>query len=351
MQEVCIITGGAGFIGCALSSDLLSRFSGVVVLDNLHPQVHRERLRPRNLADEVKFILGDVTDPSAWDALLNEFRPHTIIHLAAETGTGQSLTESRRHALVNVAGTSTMLDALVRNKALPKQIVLTSSRAVYGEGQWLNKDGQRVSPGARSAKQLAAGVWDFPDLAYIPFSVADTPTLPTNVYAVTKLAQEHLLAVWAGSFDVSLDIARLQNVYGPGQALHNPYTGIISTFARLAKAGKPIELFEDGEMQRDFVFIDDVVSALLAAIDNPGQGARRFDVGIGSRHTIHDAARILSARYQSPAPFISGSYRLGDVRHAGCTIEPTTALLGWRPQHSLQYGLNLLCEWMDNNDH
>lgn len=349
MRQACVVTGGAGFIGCALSSALVSRFSSVVAVDNLHPQVHKKQGRPSNLHPDVQLIVDNVASPTFWDQLLSTLHPDTIIHLAAETGTGQSLTESSRHVTTNLLGTSTMLDALVRHQMLPNQIVLTSSRAVYGEGLWVDERGRRISPGTRGKVQLEAGVWDFPGLKFVPFSVEETPPLPTNVYAATKLAQEHILSAWTAAYGVSLDIARLQNVYGPGQALQNPYTGIISLFAQLSSQGKPIALYEDGEMQRDFVFIDDVVSAIIASLDQPAQGLRRYDVGLGVRHTIRDAAEILARHYKSPPPYISGAYRLGDVRHAGCQIEPTTALLNWRPKVSLDVGLNILCNWIDQS--
>lgn len=343
----CLVTGGAGFIGSALSPGLVARFSKVVAIDNLHSQVHADRQRPDALHPSVELIVGDISQVSVWNEVLVRVRPDTIIHLAAETGTGQSLTESSRHVTVNLLGTSSMLDALVRHDVRPRNIVLTSSRAVYGEGIWIDKNGIQVSPGTRGKEQLQAHIWDFPGLTFVPFSVKDTPTFPTNIYAATKLAQEHIISAWTSAFGVSLDIARLQNVYGPGQALQNPYTGIVSVFARLSKEGKPISLYEDGEMQRDFVYIEDVVSALLAALDHPAHGLRRSDVGLGLRHTIKDAAQILAKRYNAPEPIVSGAYRFGDVRHAGCRLEPTTDLLNWQPRISLEAGLNLLCNWID----
>ena len=347
MSEICLVTGGAGFIGCALSEGLVTRFDKVVAVDNLHPQVHARHERPAALHKDVELVVGDVSDAAMWDALLARVRPTTVIHLAAETGTGQSLTESSRHVNVNLMGTSAMLDAFVRKGIVPGHFVLTSSRAVYGEGMWLDAAGQPVSPGLRDKAQLEAGVWDFPGLTFQPFCALDTPPNPTNIYAATKLAQEHILSAWTQAFGAALDIPRLQNVYGPGQALQNSYTGIISLFARLSAEGKPLDLYEDGEMQRDFVFIGDVVSAILAALDQKTTGVRRFDVGLGVRHTIGDAAVILSRRYGAPAPQVSGKFRHGDVRHAGCRLDATNAVLKWKPQFTLEDGLNRLCDWID----
>lgn len=347
MTETCLVTGGAGFIGCALSEGLAARFGKVVAVDNLHPQVHACRQRPPALHKNVELVVGDVSDAAMWDDLLARVKPTTVVHLAAETGTGQSLTEASRHVNVNLIGTSAMLDAFVRKGIVPGQFVLTSSRAVYGEGLWLDAAAKPVSPGLRDKAQLEAGVWDFPGLTFQPFCALDTPPTPTNIYAATKLAQEHILAVWTQAFGAALDILRLQNVYGPGQALQNSYTGIISLFARLSKEGKALDLYEDGEMQRDFVFIDDVASAILASIDQKSTGVRRVDVGLGVRHTIRDAAEILSRRYGAPAPQVSGKFRHGDVRHAGCRLDATYAVLDWKPQFTLEDGLNRLCDWID----
>jgi dTDP-L-rhamnose 4-epimerase len=348
VSGTCLVTGGAGFIGCALSDSLVRHFESVVAVDNLHPQVHSTNQRPSALHQDVELIVGDVTDADMWNSVLSRFQPTTVIHLAAETGTGQSLTESSRHVCVNLMGTSAMLDAFVRNSTTPEHFLLTSSRAIYGEGLWLDSNGRYVSPGLRTKSQLESGMWDFSGLVFQPFCALDTPPNPTSIYAATKLAQEHILVAWTQAFGASLDIARLQNVYGPGQALQNPYTGIISLFARLSKAGMQIDLYEDGQMQRDFVYIEDVVSALIAAIDQKTSGVRRFDVGLGVRHTISNAADILCSRNGSPPPQLTGRFRHGDVRHAGCRLDATYAVLDWKPQFTLEQGLNHLCDWIDS---
>ena len=194
------------------------------------------------------------------------------MHLAAETGTAQSLTESSRHSLVNVVGTTRMLDAFGASGRRPGHVVLTSSRAVYGEGTWLRSDGTSYRPGQRTHEQLARGQWDFPDSVPVPSRADRTEPAPSSVYGATKLAQEHILAAWAGAHDVRLSTLRLQNVYGPGQSLTNPYTGIVSLFSRLARDGASIPLYEDGEITRDFVYILDVVSALRQALEQPAPG-------------------------------------------------------------------------------
>lgn len=342
----CLVTGGAGFIGCSMSAGLADRFSNLVVVDNLHPQVHSRRERPAALDTRARLVIGDVTDSTMWDSLLRDVRPQVVIHLAAETGTGQSLTESTRHSMVNVVGTSQLLDGLHRNGCTPERMVLSSSRAVYGEGVWRAKDGTLLQPGQRSNAQLRAGQWDFPDATALPFRAAVTPAAPTSVYGGTKLAQEHLMRAWALAHDSSLRILRLQNVYGPGQSLSNPYTGIVSLFVRMAKQGKSIPLYEDGEMTRDFVFIDDVSSALMAAVDTP-RGGFVLDVGTGVGASVRQIAELIARRYGAPAPHVSGQFRDGDVRHAMSEIQDTEAALPWRPAVSLEQGLGRLCGWID----
>lgn len=346
-ESTCIVTGGAGFIGCAVSEGLANRFDRIIAIDVLHPQVHASKDRPAALASSVELVVGDVTEFAVWQTVLDRASPNCIIHLAAETGTGQSLTQSSRHARANVMGTTVMLDALSQRGIVPERFILTSSRAVYGEGAWSDETGKLVYPGQRNNAQLADGQWDFPGLKFEDFSFAKTLEVPTNIYAATKLAQEHILSAWVQAHGTSLDIARLQNVYGPGQALQNSYTGIVCLFARLARSKERIELFEDGEMLRDFVFIEDVVSALLTAIGSPHEGVRTFDVGSGQRRTISQAAHILARHYHAPEPRVSGAYRQGDVRHAACDISPTLGMLDWSPKWQLEKGLIALCDWME----
>jgi len=346
-DKTCVVTGGAGFIGCALSSRLVRRFRRVIVLDILHPQIHPSPVRPDALHDAIDFRRVDVTSPDVWDELLAEARPEVIVHLAAETGTGQSLTEASRHAGLNVYGTAIMLDSLSRHAHVPSHILLTSSRAVYGEGAWQREDGTVFYPGQRNRDQLAQGAWNFADARPLPFSAGRTIPHPTSIYGATKLAQEHILEAWSAAFGAVLTIARLQNVYGPGQSLINSYTGIVSLFARLAHEGTSIPLYEDGLMQRDFVYIDDVADALLLALDRPSSGTIRIDVGSGETTTVRQVASLMARRYAAPAPHVSGAYRHGDVRHASSDISSSRHQLGWAPRWSLEDGLASLCSWID----
>ncbi len=341
-----LVTGGAGFIGCGLAAQLAEAADRWVVFDSLHPQVHSAPGRPAALHEAAELIVGDVTHPDEWDELLSQVKPDVVVHLAAETGTAQSLSESTRHGLVNVVGTTMMLDAFTRAGHRPSHIVLTSSRAVYGEGTWRAADGSTFQPGTRTHAQLEAKAWDF-DGTHIPNSVMHTVAAPSNIYGATKLAQENILSAWASSKDIRLSILRLQNVYGPGQSLTNPYTGIVSLFSQLARAGKPIPLYEDGEITRDFVFIDDVVSALVACIETPPDHlSRTLDVGSGDRTTIRDLAEAVRDFHGSPESVVTGQFRDGDVRHAACEVDHTTEQLDWTPAWPLERGVAALQDWI-----
>jgi len=351
VSTTVLISGGAGFIGTALAQRLVALGYEVAVMDVLHSQIHPHRARPASLPGSVPLLVGDVTVAADWDAALRVTQPDQVIHLAAETGTGQSLIEATRHGSVNVVGTAQLIDALTRTGLAPAQLVLASSRAVYGEGAWRTGD-EVVYPGPRSHARLAAGLWDpeMPDGRFatpIASSAERTEPRPTNVYAATKLAQEHVLQAWAASRDTPLTILRLQNVYGPGQSLSNPYTGIVSLFALQAGSGRPLEVYEDGRILRDFVFIDDVVEALAAAVVAPATHRRVLDIGSGMATTIYDLAIRLASLCGAPTPTIVGKYRDGDVRAASCDISTAIKDLSWHPRWALDRGLPTLLEWVE----
>ncbi len=345
-RPTLLVTGGAGFIGVASAPELVTHFD-VVALDNLHPQIHASGERPEGLHPDVRLVVGDVTDPAAWDALLDEVTPDVVLHLAAETGTGQSLEEATRHASVNVVGTTQMLDALHRHGVTPRRIVLTSSRAVYGEGAWRGEDGELSYPGQRDVAMLESGTWDFPGLEPVAMDARTVAPAPVSVYGATKLAQEHIILAWAKSFGVEAVVLRLQNVYGPGQSLTNPYTGIMSLFCRMAMGGRSIPLYEDGDVRRDFVLIDDVAAAVVRAILTDTPPADPVDIGSGEHQTIATAAELIAQRYGAPAPHVTGQFRNGDVRHAWAEIGPARDALGWAPRYDLREGVARLAAWID----
>jgi len=347
MTTTCLVTGGAGFIGCALSKQLPEHFDRVIAFDNLHPQIHPQAVRPADLDSRVEFILGDVTVAADWDRLLSEVKPDVVIHLAAETGTGQSLTEATRHAKVNVVGTTELLDALVRHDALPEKIVLSSSRAVYGEGAWADSEGEITYPGQRSDAMLESGQWDFEGLSATPFESSKVVPNPTSVYGSTKLAQENILRSWCLALNVTPVLFRLQNVYGPGQSLSNPYTGIVSFFAQKAKALEVIPVYEDGEIIRDFVYIDDVANAIIEGTLHSGANEHPYDIGSGEGTSILRLAGLIAEYYGAPAPQINGKFRNGDVRSASCEIAAAEHALSWHPEVMVSDGVVRLCRWID----
>lgn len=351
MNDIILITGGAGFIGCAISQQLVAQGRKIVAVDNLHPQIHPTQKRPEALPAEVELIVADVCDRDFWDRFLPDHHPQTIVHLAAETGTSQSLTESNRHAMVNVVGTTQMLDGFTRHNAIPKAIVLSSSRAVYGEGMWQGHDGRTFYPDVRSHQQLARSEWDFAHdgekAVPLPHRAAEVMPNPSSIYGSTKLAQEHIIKAWCAAMQVPASVLRFQNVYGPGQSPFNPYTGIINLFHRAAYAKQPIQVYEDGLIGRDFVFIDDVADAVVAAINSPAETPRLLDVGSGNVTTILDAARLISALHGAPEPEICGKFRDGDIRWAVADAEPLAAELNVRAKVDFsQEGAKLVGEWL-----
>lgn len=225
-DETSFVTGGPGFIAVAASRLLAEVFGRVVAMDTLHPQVHPAGDWPDALGVRVERRRGDARSRRSWSELLCDVRPDVVVHLAAETGTGQSLIEAASHAGVNVLGTAQMLDAPRSAEVRPQRIVPASSRAVYGEGSWQLKDGTSTYPPQRTRASLAAGRWDFADASPTAMSAGLVEPRPASVYGVAKLSQEGLLRVWARAERVELAVLRLQNVYGPGQSIHDPYTGL-----------------------------------------------------------------------------------------------------------------------------
>ncbi len=343
LPERVLVTGGAGFIGTALARSSASSSSQWVVYDSLLEQVHGPRPQ-LDLPPDVRVVEGDVRDVELLTQVVAELRPEIVVHLASETGTGQSLDLPRRHTDVNVTGTAALMEALDTAGVAPRRLVLTSSRAVYGEGAWLDRSGTVTYPAGRPQSMLEAGVWDYPGLTPVASRAGTTMPAPCNVYGVTKLAQEHLLSSWAIARGVSLGTARLQNVYGPGQSPINPYTGITTLFFRLAWKGEPIPVYEDGKILRDFVFIDDVVRALETVAAQ--SDSCLVDVGSGVVTSIDDAAHEIALLTDAPPPRVTGQYRLGDVRAAHCDMDPSEWVRDGKAPTTLHDGLTALGEWM-----
>ncbi|MGH9153487.1 MAG: NAD-dependent epimerase/dehydratase family protein [Acidimicrobiales bacterium] len=344
-----LVSGGAGFIGCPLTTRLLEEGYDVFALDCLHEQVHQAPGRPRRLPEAVVLLPGDVTRCGDVEAALRLARPEVLVHLAAETGTGQSLTAAALHANVNVTGTAHLLDGLARS-GLVEHVVLASSRAVYGEGSWTGAAGP-FSPELRTRHQLERAQWEpvSPDgspATPLPSRAGTTEPRPASIYAATKLAQEHLAGAWAAGHGIPLSVLRLQNVFGPGQSLSNPYSGVAVLFAATALRGEAIDVYEDGGILRDFVFVDDAVQALVAAVERPPVARRTLDIGSGATTRLVDLARHVAARCDAPEPVVSGRFRPGDVRAASCDISAAAEHLDYQPTWTLERGVDALLAWV-----
>ena len=357
MADLVLVTGGAGFIGCALVRKLVARGCSVRVLDNLSPQIHgTDASPPAWFADSgVDFILGSVTDRATWEKALDGVR--VVAHLAAETGTGQSMYEIERYNAVNSHGTALLLDVLAQQQLRSvARIVLTSSRSVYGEGRYECRScgSGPAFPGTRSANALAAGLWD-PRCDVCACALTAMPTLesdplqPASIYAATKLAQEHLVAIGAAAMGINHLIFRLQNVYGEGQSLNNPYTGILSIFTTKLRHGLHLPLFEDGEESRDFVHVEDVAETLARAVVAQTLPDAIMNVGAGVGTSVREVAAGLSDCLGMPHDLrVTGEYRLGDIRHNFADIGKLEAILDYCPTIDLKEGLSRLVTWALN---
>ena len=353
MASSILITGGAGFIGTHLARLALEAGHRVRILDNLSPQIHGED--PDYAAPEgAEFIAGDITVRDDIERALADV--DTIVHLAAETGTGQSMYEVDRYYRVNVQGSALLFDILANSEHGVRNVVLGSSRSVYGEGAYIcracNPEGARRFPEARTPDQLADHRWT-PVCPECGSEVEATATreddrlAPASIYAATKLAQEDLVRVGCRALGIAHTILRFQNVFGEGQSLKNPYTGILSIFSTRIRLGQSLPIFEDGEETRDFVHVEDVVRALLRSVDRPVSGGATLNVGSGEPTSIMDVARLLQKIMGSEIePHVTGQYRVGDIRHNFADVSRLEAVLGYRPEVSIDQGMRRFADWV-----
>jgi dTDP-L-rhamnose 4-epimerase len=341
-----LITGGAGFIGSKLAWQLQREGHTVVVLDNLLPQVHGDNPQP-NLPD-CETIWADVRDR---EALTRAMKGVDVVHhLAAETGVGQSQYEIARYVSVNTYGSALLLETAAA--AGVRQVVIASSRAVYGEGMFeCSKCGQSFAATARSSQQMDAARFEVycPECG-VPAVAAlmseTTPVNPISIYGLTKYQQEQLAQQVSAINDLETTILRFFNVYGPGQSLKNPYVGVLGTFFRRANADETIEVYEDGKMSRDFVFVDDVVEALRRVTNNEAASGQVLNVGTGQGLSLLEiAAEMFRALAKEPRVRISGRYRSGDIRHAIAAIEKLEKQMGFVPRTSFAEGLQSFVGW------
>ncbi|WP_332768841.1 SDR family NAD(P)-dependent oxidoreductase [Phenylobacterium sp.] len=346
-----LITGGAGFIGSRLVQTLVSAGDEVVVYDSLLDQVHGPAPTLAPALADCRFIQGDIRDRSRLEDTIRQFDPDTVFHLASETGTGQSHELPMRYCEVNVNGTALLVEGLRALSTRPRRVVLAGSRAVYGEGAYRSTTGALVTPDPRRAEDMARGQFAPLDAAGLPLTPMATderlPPTPVSIYASTKLMQEYVLRQGLVDSPTTVCVLRLQNVYGPGQSLRNPYTGVLSIFARQVLDGRTLQIYEDGDIARDFVFVDDVVRALVRAGVAEVAGDLPINIGSGKTAFMPRVASILLQALGRPADdyVITGQFRAGDIRHAVADIRLADDVLGWRPEVSLDDGMRALADW------
>jgi len=351
-----LITGGAGFIGSRLARRLVAEQCNVTVLDNFSPQIHGTvRQLPGDLKDTVRLIVGDVRD----EAVLSDALAHqdVVVHLAAETGTGQSMYEVVRYEDVNVHGTALLFD-LLANKRAPsvRKVVVASSRAIYGEGTYACSVHGTVFPGMRSLEAMTAGQFEptCPDCGAICVSLPtseDSRLDPSSFYGITKQMQEQMTLLFTRALGLSGFALRYQNVYGPGQSLKNPYTGILAIFSNQARDNKPIYIFEDGEESRDFVYIDDVVEATWRCVRPEATGVHAINVGSGQRTTVREVVdEIVEFFGSSSEVSVNGAFRIGDIRHNVADLTRAREVLGFEPSWAFKAGLKEFLTWSNTQD-
>ena len=354
-----LITGGLGFIGREVSRQLLAEGGHrLTIVDTLSPQVHGEGETYPDITDrdDVTFVQADIADPGVLaDALSGGV--DAVIHLAAETGTGQSMYEIERYYRTNVTGTAILLEELVKTPELrPDCVLLASSRSIYGEGAYVKagdegKDGAaRHYPSARSVEAMENGEFDFAaddGTPLVPVATHETdPADPRSLYAASKLAQEQMCRIACESVGIRFHALRLQNVYGPGQSLKNPYTGILSIFTNILRQDGQIDIFEDGEESRDFVYVGDVARAFRTALTLPGSAPDAMNVGLGKAYTVSEMVAMLEAKMDRPqSSRISGRFRPGDIRHNYADIGRMKEHLGFAPEMDLPEGLSRTVDW------
>jgi dTDP-L-rhamnose 4-epimerase len=355
-----LVTGGAGFIGSNLAMKLNKSGYNVTVLDNLSPQIHGNNPEETSplfrsiLGNDIRFINGSVTVKNDWIKALNG--QDAVIHLAAETGTGQSMYEIEKYINVNIGGTSLLLDVLTNEKHSVKKIIVASSRAIYGEGKHKCKDHGVVFPLHRLEEDMRKGDFECKcpicrnNVKLLPTD-EESKIYPSSIYGITKKTQEELVLTVCKSFRIPAVVFRYQNVYGPGQSLSNPYTGILSIFSTRIKNCKYINIFEDGKESRDFVYVDDAVAATILGLEKNQANYEVFNVGTDKPIDVLTVANLLRKYYNSNIDIkISGNYRIGDVRHCHADLSKITRLLEYKPEISFQKGLKYFCDWVDLQD-
>jgi dTDP-L-rhamnose 4-epimerase len=341
--ETILLTGGAGFIGSHLAEALLLRGHHVRVLDPLIDQVHRGADRPAHLSDEVELIVGDIREH---DVLRNALDgADAVVHLAARVGVGQSMYEINDYVSANTHGTAVLLEALLERPV--RKLLVASSMSIYGEGLY-----EPVNAVERRREDLQARRWDprGPDGEELtPLPTPESKACAnSSVYALTKYDQERLCLVFGAAYDVPTVALRFFNVYGPYQALSNPYTGVLAIFASRLLNGNAPFVYEDGGQRRDFVHVRDVARACVLALERDGADGLPVNIGSGQSVSVSELARALGALLGSDLePEVAGKFRAGDIRHCFADITRAHELLGFEPRVELATGLTELVVWLE----
>lgn len=353
-----LITGGAGFIGSNLALKLIEKGYKVTVLDSLSPQIHGENPTETSplylsIKDKVRFIQGTVTSKEDWEKALEG--QDAIVHYAAETGTGQSMYEVEKYVDVNINGTALMLNLLVNGSYNVKKVIVASSRSIYGEGKYISKELGAVYPTQRESIHMDQGDFEvkYPNSSALTLVGTDEESKihPSSVYGITKQNQEQMVLTVCPTVGIAGVAFRYQNVYGPGQSLKNPYTGILSIFSTQIKNGNNINIFEDGLESRDFVYIDDVVDATILGLEKEEANNQVFNVGTGVAKNVLTVANELLKNYGLDVAInVSGNYRLGDIRHNYADLTKINKLLGFNPKVSFEEGLKKFAEWVNTQE-
>ncbi len=358
-MEKVLVTGGAGFIGSNVALKLIAKGYSVVVLDSLSEQIHGsnpDQTSPlyMSIKDKVDFVKGDVCKREDWLKALDGV--DYVIHLAAETGTGQSMYEIEKYVGTNIGGTALLLDILANTKHHVKRVVVAESRAIYGEGKYVCPSCGVVYPLERKDEDMSKGDFECKcpkcgGPVKLVGTTEDSNILPSSVYGITKQVQGQLVHLVCKSIGVESVSFRYQNVYGPGQSLSNPYTGILSIFSTRIKNGNGLNIFEDGKETRDFVFIDDVADATILGMEVPAANGHVFNVGTGVATDVLTVAHTLCDKYGIQVPItVSGNYRLGDIRHNFADITLAKQILGFNPKWNFSDGIEQFVKWVNQQE-
>jgi dTDP-L-rhamnose 4-epimerase len=345
-----LVTGGAGFVGTHLCRELVARGHRVRVLDNLDPQVHGKRARrPQALPKAVEFIRGDVTRAADVETAIAGV--DAIYHLAAAVGVGQSMYQVRYYVNANSMGAATVLESVIRHRQHIRKMVVASSMSIYGEGLYHCPSCGPVSPPNRT-ESPRKGHWDLrcPVCGSVlePRPTPETkPLNPTSVYAVTKRDHEENFLAIGTAYRIPTVALRFFNIYGPLQALSNPYTGVAAIFSSRLLNGQPPLIFEDGEQSRDFIHVSDIVQACVLSLRKREADYQVFNVGTGRSTTVLQMARLLGQHLNvTRAPKLLNRFRAGDIRYCYADISKIQALLGYAPKVSLEQGIPDLISWV-----